>query len=175
MTSRNTRMLTAPKTVAVIVLVAALVLPTASCSKGQATASSQPSKAADGAGEEVTTLGSAEVTAKLVEILGTFPPNDLYDYVYVLKYDVQETHRGEVKGKTIFVGHYNPLKARDKAADARVEGIGGDLKRFKAGDVHRMALAEGLDEHYMGPIINKYAGKIDGPIYWAIWTNRVGR
>lgn len=129
----------------------------------------------DGADPKVTTLGTIEVTAQLVEVLGTFPPNDLYDYVYVLKYRILATHRGAVAGDTILVGQYNPLKPRARAADVRAEGIGGTLKAFKAGDLHRMALEVPLDEHYMGPIINKYHGKAGGPLHWAVWTNRVIR
>ncbi len=130
----------------------------------------------DGADEKVTTLGSIEVTAQLVEILGKFPSNDLYDYTYILKYRVLETHRGKVDSESILVGHYNPLKPRAEAADARVEGIGGDLKKFQAGDTHRMALGVPLDDYYWkGPIINKYHGKAKGPLYWAVWTNRVIR
>jgi hypothetical protein len=128
-----------------------------------------------GADAKVTTLGSVEVTAQLVEIRGTFPPNDLYDYVYVLKYRVLETHRGKVNGETILVGQYNPLKPRAQAADARSGKIGGNVKKFTAGDVQRMALEVPLDDYYMGPIINKYHGEDKSPLYWAVWTNRVVR
>jgi len=128
-----------------------------------------------GADTKVTTLGSVEVTAQLVEIRGTFPPNDLYDYVYVLKYHVLETHRGKVDGETILVGHYNPLKPRAQAADAKSGEIGGNVKRFAAGDIHRMALETPLDDHYMGPMINKYHGEDNSPLHWAVWTNRVVR
>lgn len=69
-------------------------------------------QADDGADPKVTALGSAEVTAQLVEIRDTFPPNNLYDYVYILKYAVLEVHRGRIDGKTILVGQYNPLKPR---------------------------------------------------------------
>jgi hypothetical protein len=136
----------------------------------------------DGADPEVTSRGSIEVTARLVEILGLeqwdgqFPSNDLgYDYVYILKYEVEKTHRGEIDGRTILVGHYNPLKPRAEVADARCPDIGGDLKRFRVGDVHRMALKVPIDDNYMGPIINKYFDKPEGkgPHYWAVWTNRV--
>jgi len=34
---------------------------------------------------QLTTLGKVEVTARLSQILGEFPPNKLYDYVYVMK------------------------------------------------------------------------------------------
>jgi hypothetical protein len=128
-----------------------------------------------GTDAKVTTLGSVEVTAQLVEIRGTFPPNNLYDYVYVLKYRVLETHRGKVDGDTILVGQYNPLKPRAQAADAKSGEIGGTLKKFVAGDVHRMALEIPLDDYYMGPMINKYHGEDKSPLYWAVWTNKVVR
>ena len=137
----------------------------ASCSK----------KTDTGADPKVTTLGSTEVTARLEEIRETFPPNNLYDYVYVLKYRVLETHRGKVDGDTILVGHYNPLKPRAQAADARSGEIGGNLKKFNVGDVHRMALEAPIDDFYMGPIINKYHGESKAPVYWAVWTNMVSR
>ncbi len=128
-----------------------------------------------GTDAKVTKLGSVEVTAQLVEIRGTFPPNDLYDYVYILKYRVLETHRGKVDGDTVLVAQYNPLKPREQAADARSGEIGGNLKKFAAGEVHRMALETPLDDYYMGPIINKYHGEDNSPLYWAVWTNRVVR
>ncbi len=151
----------------------------ASCLAATIACGSCSKKAEDVVASKVTELGSIEVTVRLVEIIPldekvTFPANDLYDYVYIFKYEVLQTHRGKVEGKSILVGHYNPLKPRDQAADARVEGIGGNLKKFKAGDVHRMALEPPpLDDHYMGPIINKYFGKEETPPYWAVWTDKV--
>ena len=147
----------------------------------------------DGSDEKVTTLGTTEVTAELTEIPGPFPPNKLYDYAYVLKYKVLKTHRGKPMTETILVAQYNPLKPRSEAADAKAPGIGGTLKSFNAGDVHRLALVSPLDDNYMGPLINKYhaapasqpsetqpAASSNSPveaatpeIYWALWTNRV--
>jgi len=72
----------------------------------------------------------------------------------------------------IYVGHYNPAKSRDAVADARVPQIGGNLKQFRVGEVHRMALEVPIDDYYMGGIINKYFGQVNDPIYWAIWTNK---
>jgi hypothetical protein len=134
----------------------------------------------DGSDPKVTTLGSIELTARLAEVIPydekcVFPPNDLYDYVYIFKYNVLETHRGKVEGDTILVGQYNPLKPRAKAADARAPEIGGNVTRFQAGDIHRLALEAPLDESYMGPIINKYHNQTKATLYWAVWTNRVVR
>jgi hypothetical protein len=116
--------------------------------------------------------GTMEVSAKLVEVPeGAIFQRDLYNYTTILKYQVVEVHRGDLKGETILVGHYNPWKPRSEAADNRVEGIGGNLKRFEAGQVHRMALEVPIDDFFMGGIVNKYFGKETGPLYWAVWTN----
>jgi len=126
-----------------------------------------------GADPKVTTLGSIEVTAQLVEIRGDLINDPLYDYAHVMKYKLLQIHRGEVNKETMYIGHYNPAKPRDKAADARVQQIGGNVKQFRVGDIHRMALEVPIDDYYMGGIINKYFGEVNEPIYWAIWTNKV--
>lgn len=127
----------------------------------------------DGSDENVTCLGSYEVTAELVDIEGEFVDRADYDYAFVMKYQVRSVHRGRIDSETICIGHYNPLKPRDRVADARVPEVGGNLKRFRVGDIHRMALEVPIDEHYMGGIINRYFGQKTGPVYWALWTNRV--
>jgi len=124
-----------------------------------------------GEDEKVTALGSLEVTAELSEIRGEFVDRADYDYAFVMKYRMLQVHRGDLSAETLYVGHYNPLKPRDRVADARVPEVGGNLKRFRVGDVHRMALEAPIDEYYMGGIINRYFGEETGPIYWAIWTN----
>ena len=122
---------------------------------------------------EVTTRGSVEVTARLVEIRGEFPDNANYDYAFVMKYKVLQTHRGEVDSDVIYVGQYNPRKPRATVADERVREIGGNLDQFRAGDVHRMALETPIDDYFMGGIVDKYFEEKSDPIYWAVWTNRV--
>lgn len=122
---------------------------------------------------KVTTLGSVEVTARLVEIRDRFPDLPMYDYVYVLKYQVLKVHRGKMDSETLYVGQYNPLKPRSRAADGRVKTVGGNLDAFRAGNVHRLALEVPIDDYYMGGIINKYFNEKTGPLYFAVWTNRV--
>ena len=124
---------------------------------------------------ELSKRGSIEVTAKLVEIPeGAIFERELYNYATVLKYQVLEVHRGKVRGETIYVGHYNPFKPRSEAADKRVTDVGGHLKSFRAGDVHRMALESSMLDHFTGGILNKYAEDDTDPIYWAVWTNPAG-
>jgi hypothetical protein len=124
---------------------------------------------------ELANRGSIEVTAKLVEIPeGAIFERELYNYATVLKYEVIEVHRGKVKGQTIYVGHYNPFKPRSEVVDRRVQDVGGKLKSFRAGDVHRMALEESMLDHFTGGILNKYSEEDTDPIYWAVWTNPAG-
>ncbi|MBN2317351.1 MAG: hypothetical protein JXM79_25735 [Sedimentisphaerales bacterium] len=130
-------------------------------------------KSDTGEDPKVTTLGSIEVTAELVEIPGEIRNDPLYDYAHVMKYKVLTVHRGTLEKDTLYVGQYNPAKSRSTAADARVVEIGGNLTQFRVGDTHRMALEVPIDDYYMGGIINKYFGQVDDPIYWAVWTNRV--
>ena len=136
-----------------------------------ASASSCSEELGTGEDAHVTTLGTVEVSAKLAEVPGDFPSNKLYDYGYVMKYTVGNLHRGDVPGDTIYVGHYNPLKPRDRVKDARVDDVGGTLRKFRVGDTHRMALEVPIDDHCMAGIVNEYAGQNTGPIYWAVWTN----
>jgi hypothetical protein len=158
-------------------LVLALLL--ASCGKADAGPSS--AKAPDGGSASeagtpgASTLGTVEVTATLVDITGQFPPNKLYDYVYVMKYRVLRTHRGRAEGEEIFVGHYNPLKPRSGAEDKFSGKIGGNLGSFKVGDVHRLALEAPLDQHMpMVGLIDKYIRE-KGVRYWAVWTDRAAQ
>jgi hypothetical protein len=130
--------------------------------------------ATNGEDPVVTSRGTIEVTAELVEIPeGAIFKRELYDYATVLKYRIIKVHRGAVDGETIYVGQYNPFKPRSEAADRRVEEIGGTLKTFRAGQVHRLALEVPIEDHFMGGIVNKYFGQETGPIYWAVWTNLV--
>ena len=145
----------------VAVLCSCVFVGLASCAKSPAT----------GADDKVTTLGDTEVTAQLDEIRGEFIDQPMYDYAFVMKYKVLKVHRGKVDSDTIYVGHYNPLKPRASVADERVTDVGGTLKKFRAGDIHRMALVSPIDEYYMGGIVNRYFEEYKGPVYWALWTN----
>lgn len=123
---------------------------------------------------ELARRGSIEVTALLLRIPeGAIFERKLYNYATVLKYEVLEVHRGRVKGQTIYVGHYNPFKPRSAAADQVVHDIGGNLKSFRSGQIHRMALEESMVDEFTGGILNKYSREDTDPIYWAVWTDLV--
>jgi hypothetical protein len=134
-----------------------------------------PRREGSGSSPDLAGRGDIEVTARLVEIPdGALFQRPLYDYATILKYEVLEVHRGKVKGPTIYVGHYNPAKPRSEAADARVPDVGGNLKSFRAGQVHRMALDSSMLDRFTGGILNKYSDEDVDPIYWAVWTDLVG-
>lgn len=122
---------------------------------------------------QLSARGTVEVTARLAEVPeGAIFKRDLYDYAAILKYEVTAVHRGKVEqGATIYVGHYNPWKPRAEAGDKKVRDIGGKLREFRGGELHRMALELPIDECYLGGIVDKYFGKHDGPVYWAVWTD----
>lgn len=117
-----------------------------------------------------TTMGFAQeadtlvVTARLVEIPGTFPPNDLYNYVYVMKYRVLEVEEGEYGDKEILVGHYNPLIPRKQINDKMDEYVEGDIEKFEEGAKHRLVLItpiesvwnEALEDEYFDQDVDKY-------------------
>ncbi len=120
------------------------------------------------------THGTIEVTARLLEIPpGAIFERELYNYATVLKYQVLEVHRGKVNGDVIYVGHYNPARPRAQVADKLVPAIGGNLKTFHAGDVHRLSLDGAMLDHFSGGVLNKYAEEGADPIYWAVWTDLV--
>jgi len=107
-----------------------------------------------------------EVTAKLVEIPSKFPPDDLYDYAYVMKYEVQG---GDLDGKTIYVAHYKPRQRRKKIKGKMKKFVGGKLRRFKEGDVHKMVLDPDLEKVWQDAVIDDYfATDKKSTRYWCL-------
>ncbi|MDY6284758.1 MAG: hypothetical protein SPL19_01485 [Fibrobacter sp.] len=95
------------------------------------------------------------VEGKLSEIPGKMPPNDLYNYVYVLKYKVTKVVEGKFDGKEILVGVYNPLIARGQVKDKMVDKSKGDVRAFKVGDKHTLKLVK-LEGNYDGAVEDEY-------------------
>lgn len=96
------------------------------------------------------------VIARLVEIKGKFVENDLYDYVYVMKYNVITVERGSYTKKEILVGHYNPLIPRNKIKDKMDKYVDGTVERFTIGDKHRLTLIEPIEKIWDGAIEDEY-------------------
>jgi hypothetical protein len=107
-----------------------------------------------------------EVTAKLVEIPSKMPPDDLYDYAYVMRYQVQG---GELDKQFILVAHYKPLVPRSKIKDKMKDQVGGKLRSFNQGDVHKLKLAADLKAIWKGALVDEYAATDHKSIrYWCL-------
>ena len=126
------------------------------------------SKAPAAAGA-IPSIGTVAVEAQLDEIPAPFPGNDLYNYVYVMRYHVRKVLRGTLADSVILVGHYNPRFARRDIKDGMDSLVDGDLGSFNPGDTHRLALidfdslglAPALEDNYREP----------GRRWFALWAS----
>jgi hypothetical protein len=116
--------------------------------------------------------GSAlEVTAKLVEIPSKPPPDDLYDYAYVMRYQVEG---GPLDKQFLLVAHYRPLQPRSKIKDKMKSQVGGKLRSFNQGDVHKLRLSPDLKEIWKGALVDEYASTDRKSIrYWCLQADPV--
>lgn len=114
--------------------------------------------------------GDLVITATLKDISGPFPANDIYNYAFVMKYEVGTVHQGSFADKEILVGHYNPRMAREEVKDDQDAKVGGNLKSFQVGDSHYLVLSP-LDGQWTGEVEDDYY-KEKSPRWWALWTDR---
>jgi hypothetical protein len=107
-----------------------------------------------------------DVTAKLVEIPSKLPPDDLYDYAYVMRYEVVG---GPLDKTVILVAHYKPLQPRSKIKDKMKEHVGGKLRSFSVGDQHKMKLTSDLKSIWKGPLLDEFAATDRKSVrYWCL-------
>jgi hypothetical protein len=106
------------------------------------------------------------VTAKLVKIPGKFPPDELYDYAYVMRYEVTT---GKLSGKSLLVAHYKPRRARSEIKDKMKKHVGGTLRAFKEGDLHQLTLTAQLKKIWKGALVDEFfATDRKSPRYWCL-------
>ena len=107
-----------------------------------------------------------DLTAKLVEIPSKLPPDDLYDYAYVMRYQVQG---GPLDKQFILVAHYKPLQPRSKIKDKMKAQVAGKLRSFNQGDVHKLKLAADLKAIWKGALVDEYAATDHKSVrYWCL-------
>jgi len=107
-----------------------------------------------------------EVTAKLVEIPSKMPPDDLYDYAYVMRYQVQG---GPLDKQFLLVAHYKPLVPRSKIKDKMKAHASGKLRNFNQGDLHKLKLSADLKSIWKGALVDEYAATDHKSIrYWCL-------
>jgi hypothetical protein len=106
------------------------------------------------------------VRAKLVEIPSSLPPDDLYDYAYVMRYEVIG---GPMDKASILVAHYKPRLPRAKIKDAAKLHVGGKLRSFAQGDVHRLKLSPDLKKIWKGAVVDEFASTDRKSVrYWCL-------
>jgi len=94
--------------------------------------------------------------ARLVEIPGTLSPNDIYNYVYVMKYRVVKVIKGAYAPKEILVGHYNPLIARGQVKDKMAALVMGNVSKFEEGQVQKLTLIKPISLVWNDAIQDEY-------------------
>ena len=94
------------------------------------------------------------VTAKLVEIPSKLPPDELYDYAYVMRYVVIG---GPMDKQTIFVAHYKPRQPRSGIKDQMKSVVSGKVRSFHQGDVHKLQLTPNLKSVWKGALVDEFA------------------
>ena len=107
-------------------------------------------QAGEPAGQPTSTI---EVTARLQKIPGKFPADELYDYVYVMQYQVEG---GAMDKQTILVAHYKPRRARGEIDDNMKKVVGGSLKRFEVGALHRLTLTPEMRKVWKGAVVDEF-------------------
>jgi hypothetical protein len=106
------------------------------------------------------------VTAKLVEIPAKFPPDDLYDYAFVMRYEVVG---GPLDKQSILVAHYKPRQPRSKIKEPMKAHVKGKLRSFVQGDLHKLKLDPGLKAIFTGAVIDEFAATDrKSTRYWAL-------
>ena len=106
------------------------------------------------------------VTAKLIEIPSTPPPDDLYDYAYVMRYQVIG---GPLDKQQILVAHYKPRVPRAKIKGEMKAHVAGKLRSFTVGDVHKLKLSSDLKAIWKGALVDEYAATDHKSVrYWCL-------
>ena len=106
------------------------------------------------------------LTAKLLEIPSKLPPDDLYDYAYVMRYEVIG---GPLDKTSILVAHYKPLQPRSKIKDKMKAQVAGKLRSFVVGDVHKLKLTSDLKQIWKGPLVDEFGATDRQSVrYWCL-------
>jgi hypothetical protein len=96
------------------------------------------------------------IMARLDEIPGKFPPNDLYNYVFIMKYRVVEVLKGTYVPKEILVGHYNPLIPRKQLKGPMAKLVKGDISVFEVNTLHTLVLIKPIEGVWKDAVEDDY-------------------
>jgi hypothetical protein len=96
------------------------------------------------------------IVGRLVEIPGKFPPNDLYNYVFIMKYRVIKVLKGSYAPRDILVGHYNPLIPRTRIKGPMAPFVKGNLSGFEENAVHTLVLIKPIEGVWKDAVEDNY-------------------
>jgi hypothetical protein len=117
---------------------------------------STPATASPAAAQTASVTESGlRIRAKVAEIPGSFPANDLYNYVYVMRYEVLEVLAGQYTEKDILVGQYNPRMSRSDIKDDLDSLVDGNATTFEEGASQELMLAP-MDTLYHGAVEDEF-------------------
>jgi hypothetical protein len=112
------------------------------------------------------------ILARLVEIPGKFPPNDLYNYVYIMKYRVLKVVKGTYTAGEILVGQYNPRIPRKQLHDKMAANVLGNVTAFEVNAKHKLYLIRHIDQVWKDAVEDDYTDS-DMDKYFAVKTDKV--
>jgi hypothetical protein len=118
------------------------------------------------------TADTLVVTCRLTGIPGKFVANDLYDYVYIMKYRILSVEKGSCSEKELLVGHYNPLIARNMVRDKMDSLVDGTVAKFTVGAKHRLTLIAPIDDVWDGAVEDEYID-VEQTKYYALKADLV--
>lgn len=159
------------KSLNIIVFIGIICWCSIACSFAEQNNSSSPKKTAVKANPENIKADSLVVIARLTEIPGKFPANDLYNYVYIMKYRIVKVVKGEYKGQDILVGEYNPRIARSQIKDKMDQYVNGDVSTFTVGDVQKLVLITPMEKVWKDAVEDEYFDS-DLTKYFAVSTDK---
>jgi hypothetical protein len=96
------------------------------------------------------------VIARCTEIPGKFAANDLYNYVYIMKYRVIKVVKGTYTGEDILVGHYNPLIPRAQIKDKMAANVKGNVTKFEVNAKHKLWLIKPIENVWKDAVEDDY-------------------
>jgi hypothetical protein len=138
---------------------------TATLEKTTPAATAKKETAAAPAASAKTTSDTLVVIARVTEIPGKFASNDLYNYVYIMKYRVLSVVKGAYKAQDILVGHYNPLIPRAQIKDAMKKNVAGNVEKFEVGGKHKLWLVTPIDKVWKDAVDDEYSDSDLGKYY----------
>lgn len=128
------------------------------------------SQAAEYRAPAVHLVPEAVVLARLAEMPAALDTSR--QSVYIYKYRLERVERGQVGGRELYVGHYNPWRSRSQIADTMANRISGNVRHFRTGDLHRLSLIRPLEKIWNATVHDDFFD--DASVRWFALSTDMG-